>query len=250
MDVDIITMEEVQNCNVLKKLNDQLPGMNYLPYMIQGTDTATGQNVGILTRIDPIVNMQRTTARAEYPIKNSSCNSTIKGSSGVSKHFFTKFNVQGLKKPLALIGMHLLAFPDREDRCVEREAQATVIRDIARSMRDSYIILNGDLNDFDRQVKDAAGSIPISSVLDILKDGYFYNIAASIVESSKRYSSWYDMNGNCKVDPKELTMIDHLLVSSDLSSSILSASYYHGWNASCNSLNSDHWPVIVRLNIV
>lgn len=28
-------------------------------YLVQGTDTATGQNVGLLTRVDPIVAMQR-----------------------------------------------------------------------------------------------------------------------------------------------------------------------------------------------
>ena len=35
------------------------PDLLLQPYLVQGTDTATGQNVGLLTRIDPIVAMQR-----------------------------------------------------------------------------------------------------------------------------------------------------------------------------------------------
>jgi len=249
IDADIVSLVEVQNCNVLKKLNDELKDLKYLPYMISGTDTATGQNVGILTRIDPSVNMQRTANRIEYPVKNSSCDASSTGSSGVSKHYFTKFNVGGLSKPLGLIGLHFLAFPDRQDRCVEREAQATVIRDLGRSLGDTHLIVLGDVNDFDREIKDAAGSVAISNVLDILKDGAkLHNVAANIINVSQRYSCWWDANGNCKVDPKELTMIDHLLVSTGLRAQVASASFYHGYQASCNTLNSDHWPVVVQLN--
>ncbi len=36
-----------------------LTPFKYKPYLIKGTDTATGQNVGIITKIDPSSNMQR-----------------------------------------------------------------------------------------------------------------------------------------------------------------------------------------------
>jgi hypothetical protein len=65
-------------------------------------------------------------------------------------------------------------------------------------------------------VKDAADSVPISNVLNILKtqpDMELVNAAAEISDKNQRYSCWYDPNNNCKDDPHELTMIDHLLLS-------------------------------------
>jgi len=250
INADIINIVEVQNCNVLKKLNDELKGMNYLPYLVQGTDTATGQNVGILTRVDPIQNLQRTDSRVEYPVAGSKCNyKGTPGNTGVSKHFYTQFKVEGMSNPLVLIGLHFLAFPDDVSRCVQREAQATVIRRLADGFTGSNVIVLGDVNDFDPTVQDAADSVPISGVLNILKSTSLINMAAEIKDVSQRYSCWYDANSNCKVDPHELTMIDHLLVSKDLKLSITSAEYFHGYNASCNGLISDHWPVVVTLDL-
>jgi hypothetical protein len=67
-------------------------------------------------------------------------------------------------------------------------------------------------------VRDAADSVPISNVLNILKEqpssnSELVNVAAEISDRNQRYSCWYDANDNCEHDPHELTMIDHLLLS-------------------------------------
>jgi hypothetical protein len=66
----------------------------------------------------------------------------------VSKHQYTTFNVSGLDKPIALVGMHLLAFPDDKTRCLQREAQATVLAELTATLisQGNYVVLLGDMN--------------------------------------------------------------------------------------------------------
>jgi len=115
---------------MLQRLADsvkQLGVPGYMPYMIKGTDTATGQNVGLLTLVDPIVSLTRTSNRQNYPVVGSGCKFTGPAAdSAVSKHYSTQFYVNGLR--LAMIGAHLVAFPVDPSRCAQREAQATVLR--------------------------------------------------------------------------------------------------------------------------
>jgi hypothetical protein len=45
----------VGDCGVLREVLDLLPpGHGYNPYLVRNDDTATGQHVGLLSRIDPI----------------------------------------------------------------------------------------------------------------------------------------------------------------------------------------------------
>ena len=53
IDADIVHFNEVEDCRVLRLLMDMLPGHGYRAYLVPGTDNMTGQNVGVLTRIDP-----------------------------------------------------------------------------------------------------------------------------------------------------------------------------------------------------
>lgn len=56
--------------------------------------------MGILTRIDPQQSLQYTFNRTTYPIPSSRCGYTGQNkTSGVSKHYFTSFRVEGLPKP-------------------------------------------------------------------------------------------------------------------------------------------------------
>jgi len=258
LSADIISFEEVQDCMVLNKLNSMLIGLDYLPYLVTGTDTATGQNVGILTRIDPYISLRRTALRVTYPIAGSQCG--YKGSAGdsaVSKHYIASFNIAGLPSPLTLIGMHFLAYPDDVSRCVQREAQASVIQSlIATALQEGHsVIAMGDLNDFDGVVRDQANSQPISQVLKLLQDplpnvpGDELITAAEFAPQSDRYTIWWDRDGNCRIDPSELTSLDHLLFSSDLSLYVDKVSFEHNYPAVCNTFESDHWPVVLHLSI-
>jgi len=258
INADIVSLVEVQDCYVLTKLNGLVPTLKYLPYLIRGTDTATGQNVGILTRVDPYVPLQRSSLRATYPIQGSQCG--YKGSAGdtaVSKHYYTSFKISGLPSPLTLIGLHFLAYPDDITRCVQREAQATVIRSLAASALQSghSVIVLGDLNDFDGLVLDQANSRPISQVLSLLRNtlptvsGDELSNAAQFSTQSNRYTIWWDENGNCRVDPSELTSLDHVLFSKDLNAYVDGVSFDHTYSAACGSYESDHWPIVLRLTI-
>jgi exonuclease III len=250
---DIINFCEVEGCDELNILKDKLDG-SYLPYLKKGTDSSTGQNVGMLTRIDPLVNLYRTELKYNYPLPDSKCGySGSVGSSGVSKHYITEFKFNGYS--VAFIAAHLLAIPTDPLRCAEREAQAAVLQNIIFDYinRDYEIIMIGDFNDYDAEVLDINNNKPISRVLDILK-GYqgdlaglykLYNIAEEI-QQKDRYSDWWDSDNNCNTSSqKDYSMIDHILVTNNIRIFIYDVFIYHGYDEYCGKYNSDHFPVIV-----
>jgi hypothetical protein len=126
LNADFINLAEVESCDELMDLleTDSMKDMGYLPYMVQGKDSSTGQDVGMITRVDPQEDLTRTENRVEYPLSSSECNSSYTGTYGVSKHYITTMKVSDV--PIAIISCHLLAFPDDENRCVQREAQVFI----------------------------------------------------------------------------------------------------------------------------
>jgi len=56
---DIVNICEIEGDTEMNLLNDELSS-ELKPYLIKGTDTSTGQNVGMLTKIDPVVDLFRT----------------------------------------------------------------------------------------------------------------------------------------------------------------------------------------------
>lgn len=251
---DIINFCEIEGCDELNILKSYL-GTSYYPYLKKGTDTATGQNVGILTKVDPIVSLYRSEEKIAYPISGTKCGSTTaSGSSGVSKHYITEFNLNnGLK--LAMIGAHLLAIPTDPARCVQREAQAQVLQNIVSSyiQRNYEIILLGDMNDFDAETLDINSDKPTSRVLDIIKglDGqkkgtYELTNIAYRIKQNERYSDWWDSDNDCNTSlKKDYSMIDHILVTPNIDKKIVNAYIYHGYKEYCGKWNSDHYPVVV-----
>jgi exonuclease III len=246
---DIINFCEIEGCDELNMLIENLDS-SYKPYLKKGTDSSTGQNVGMLTRIDPIVNLYRTEDRFNYPIEGSKCGYTGQSSNtGVSKHYITEYAINNIK--IAFITAHLLAFPTDPTRCAEREAQAMVLQNVINNytIKGYEIIFMGDLNDFDGTVIDANNNIPTSKVLELLKgDGKYelFSISENIVQS-ERYTDWYDENNNCKSSSNEFSMIDHILVSDRLRNSIVNSYIYHGYDEYCGKYNSDHFPVVIDL---
>jgi exonuclease III len=242
---DYVNWCEVEGCDELNELVEQL-GSGYNPYLIKGTDSSTGQNVGLITRIDPVVNLYRDETRYTYPIPGSKCGYTgAEGTSGVSKHYITELEVGGFK--IAVIGLHLLAYPTDSTRCAEREAQAMVAQQIAlKYLQAGYeVIVLGDLNDFDGQVLDSNNSVPTSQVLEILKCGGQLVTTTTWVPQESRYTNWWDKDGSCASTPNEFSMIDHILVTPGLASKVKGAFVYHGYEEFCGTYNSDHYPVIV-----
>lgn len=255
---DIINFCEIEGCDELNMIKDKLDDTYYTPYLKKGTDSSTGQNVGMLTRLDPLVDLYRTEMKYEYPIPGSKCGYTgVPSSSGVSKHYITEFTFNGYN--VAFIAAHLIAIPTDSARCAQREAQATVLQNTIYSYIDKgyEVIMLGDFNDYDGEVLDVNNNKPTSRVLDILKgnDGDFagsytmYSVAEEI-EQKERYSDWWDSDSNCNTaSQKDYSMIDHVLVTDAIRHNILDVFIYHGYDEYCGKYNSDHYPVVIDLTL-
>lgn len=252
---DIINFCEIEGCDELNMLKAKL-GASYMPYLKKGTDSSTGQNVGMLTRVDPSKSLYRTEDRYNYPIPGSKCGYTgPPSSSGVSKHYITEFEFGGMN--IAFIAAHLVAIPTEASRCAQREAQASVLQTvIADYIQNDYeIIMLGDFNDFDAEVSDLNSDKPTSMVLDILK-GYkgdhagkyqLYNIAETITQSN-RYSDWWDSDNNCNTSSNnDYSMIDHILVTDAIRKNIGDTFIYHEYSEYCGTYDSDHFPVVLDI---
>jgi len=254
---DIINFCEVEGCDELNMLKDKLDG-SYTPYLKKGTDSSTGQNVGMLTRVDPLISLYRSDLKYNYPIPDSNCGYTgSSGSSGVSKHYITEFEFNGMD--IAFISAHLLAIPTDPSRCAQREAQALVLQSVIYDFinKDYEIIMLGDFNDYDAEILDINSNKPISKVLDILKGlkgelagKYQLYSAAETIPQDERYSDWWDSDNNCNTASiKDYSMIDHILVTDKIRKNIINTFIYHGYDEFCGKYNSDHYPVVVDLII-
>ena len=256
---DIMNVCEVEGCDELNALmwnNKQtVNGTEYAPYLKQGTDTATGQNVGLMTKWSPIANLTRTEERITYPLEGSNCGYTgAPGTVGVSKHYITEYVFYG--RPTLFIGLHLLAYPEDATRCAEREAQAQIIQNVVAEYvtnnKDGEVIILGDLNDFDGRVLDANRNVPTSRVLDILtglaglhKGEYELRSAGEKIPEVERFSDWWDENGDCVSTGNEFSMIDHVLLTPFLFEKIGNAFVYHGYDEFCGKYDSDHYPLVI-----
>lgn len=115
---DIMNVCEVEGCYEMSELLDQVAAnVSYNVYLKQGTDTATGQNVGLMTAISPVANLTRTEERMAYPLADSKCaydgpNGTV----GVSKHYLTEYILYGRRT--LFVGLHLLAYPEEDRKSV------------------------------------------------------------------------------------------------------------------------------------
>ena len=255
VDPDIINFCEVEGCDELNMLKDKLDS-SYTAYLKKGTDTGTGQNVGMLTRIDPLINLYRTELKHNYPLEDSMCGYTGPiNSSGVSKHYITEFNFNGMK--VAFISAHFIAIPTDPARCAQREAQASILQTVISDYigKNYEVIVLGDFNDYDAEILDVNSDKPTSIVLDILKglkgelagNYNLHNIAEQIPQN-ERYSDWWDSDNNCNTASKnDYSMIDHVLVTDAIRKNVENVFIYHGYDEYCGKYDSDHYPVIVDL---
>lgn len=252
---DILHLAEIDTCEVLDTVSSFDP--SYQSYLIEGKDTATHQNVGLVTRITPLTTLYRTEERVAYPIPISTCNytGTETGTTGVSKHMITEFvfSTPTQNISIAFIGAHLLAYPTDTLRCIEREAQSQILQFMIVDYihRGFEIIVLGDFNDFDGEIPDSNGHQPISSVLDILKGSagshkgeYLLVSVGDKITSTTRFSDWYDENHNCKSTSTEFSQIDHILLSNFLYDKLEKVFMYQSYEQICGSLYSDHYPIV------
>ncbi|GEM_PF-1218563 len=246
-DPDILNLCEVENQAALDLFNDTfLTGRGYRAYLAQGADSFTGQDVALLTRIDPV------DGAIHYDGRKGHSGGQAKA---MSKDYVARFDVGGVK--IALVGLHLLAQPNREDRRLPRQAQADAARLIALDqVAEGYgVVVLGDVNDYDGDdcCRDHIDSTPITTVLTAIKGmdpadaGDDLVSAASFVPKANRYTAHWDKNDNGAVDPpQELTAIDHLLLSPTLANRIEYVDIPHTHDP---TQHPDHFPIVVRLKL-
>ena len=160
-DPDLAVICEVENRSALERFNDGfLRESGYRAFIFEGDDVDTGQDVALLTRVDP----DEVTFHEEAMSRNGV-------RKGLTKNIVAKVRVGSLR--LGVIGVHLIANPDDRSRRAEREAQAGCIRELTRRLRRSnhLPVVCGDFNDYDGCVEssDCNDSMPISNVLRIAR---------------------------------------------------------------------------------
>ncbi|KAG5185898.1 Endonuclease/exonuclease/phosphatase [Tribonema minus] len=274
LDADIISLAEVRSCAELRALAALLPG-GYAPYMVDGRDTYTAQNVGLLTRVDPVADVWRTNARAAYPIEGSVCGYSSSGGGGgvdddgstygVSKNYVAQLALFGGDLKIAVVGLHLLAHPGSVERCARREAQASVLRATVEALAagGAEVIALGDFNDFDAIAPGESAGDACSGGIGGGGSGcgggaaQLYNLCAR-VPARTRFSAWWDKDQDCTIDgAAELSLLDHVLVTEGLAGAVAGVRIAHeygpfrGQKACVNSdaYVSDHWPIVVDFDL-
>jgi exonuclease III len=249
---DIVNLVEIENDAALTTLNDRfLAGRGYRPYFVQGGDTFTGQDVALLTRIDPDGD------QILFDDREGQSGDVRKS---VSKNYNAVITVGDTK--ILLVGLHFLAQPNRPDRRLQREAQADAIRSIVLDRRcpDCEVIVLGDFNDYDgaSNALDHVDSAPITNVmlsvkrLDAADPADDLVNAATLVPKGERFTSFFDQDEDMQIDrPHELTSIDHVLISRGLADQIDTVEIDHDLNPALGTSGfvSDHFPIVVRFDL-
>jgi endonuclease/exonuclease/phosphatase family metal-dependent hydrolase len=240
VDADVIVLVEVEHLDILRTMiRRELAGLGYSAYLIDGRDTFTGQDVGVLSRF---------TARSVYRTNERA---SVPGDSpyGVSKNIIIRFDAAGM--PVSLIGVHFLAQADSPERRPRREAQAEVIRRaVVREMAAGReVIVAGDFNDYDPAVPDVAGSAAITDVLAIVRsagEGPADDLHSALqaIPRARRYTVGRDRDGDGIVEPHEAAAIDHVLLSPALARRMRDAHVAH---TPAHGAVSDHWPLVVTI---
>ena len=242
LDADVVLIPETENLGALQMLADEsLADMGYTAVLVDGRDTFTGQDVGLLTRL-PVQASGRTDERALVGVSDQQY--------GVSKNLWVRMDMGGT--PVTVIGVHFLARPDDVERRPRREAQAEVIRQLvaAEQAAGREVIALGDFNDFDEAVLDRRASRPISDVMAIVKragpgdDDDLVNVMGDVPQA-QRFTALYDRNANRVIEPGELSAIDHVLLSPGLYRRVLDVRYVHSFDP---REVSDHFPIVVTLS--
>ncbi|CAD7702150.1 unnamed protein product [Ostreobium quekettii] len=248
---DILGLQEVEDCSRLSDLVELL-SLGYEGYLVEGEDRATGQDVALLTRVDPSGNLARTAEKVSTPA-GSKCGAHD-NSTGVSKHLVARFPpLEGIPFKFAIINVHFKAYPKNASSCAQREGQAKVIQNEARRLIDDgyEVAILGDLNDLSdlHRVKTCSKETkPLSRVLSMLRDVDDDGVddlrnAIEFVPVGERYSSRF-----IDEEKEKLSLIDHVLLTPKLWGLVDRVWIDHtGADAPYEDRVSDHWPILVAL---
>src|SRR5688572_7792056 len=243
---DLIHISEVEDLETLERLALEVGDPTYRAYLVPGRDDFTRQNVGLLSRIDPTRPLFRTEEWSVGPGGGPA--------QGVPKHYAAVLPIEDME--VLVVGIHLLAFPSDPERAPRRESQAEVLRRLAvaeGSGQEREVVVLGDFNDFDPEVPDVAGNVPISRTLETVRalrredPTDDLGNAALRLAPSERYSAFHDANANGVDDGlSERSLTDHILLSPRLHARIASARVLGGHDP---LEITDHFPLEVTLDL-
>jgi endonuclease/exonuclease/phosphatase family metal-dependent hydrolase len=212
---DITVLSEIEGPHILDRLltSPGLSDRDLKPVFVQGEDTFTGQDMGILAGMSPMLAYR---SDDRVPVDSRS--------QGVSKNLVARFPF-AVGRCLSVIAIHLLSRAEDASRAEARQAQAEVVRRTAVKERSAgcEVVVAGDFNDYDPDVADPAGHTAVTTVLKTIKsmeptdpDDDLINPAIRL-PLAERYSNRWDRDGDGRIElPREGSLIDHVLVSPTL----------------------------------
>lgn len=246
VDADVVHVSEVEDIETLERLLLEMGDPSYRAYLVPGRDPFTRQNVGIITRVDPDEPLRRTDSWAAGPRGGPE--------QGVAKNLVAPFTWNEL--PVALLGAHLLAFPEDPERAVRREGQAEALRRFSLEegpLRGRLLVLCGDLNDLDPEVTpDLPGAglsaaLPILREVDATRDDDDLVNAAAWLPLERRFSVFVDRDGDgLDGGLSDRSLTDHILLSPELAPALERVEVY---DAHDPLGPSDHFPLKVTLRL-
>ena len=279
---DILVLSEVSSpeaCVALAALLREKDLGDFQSYHVEGRDSYTGFDVAFVSRVVPdriegelihlfapdrtprIRDVQNGATQLPWTAERYSRPEGEEEGEGteaiavLKRHAACFFSLSGHK--IGMVGLHLKSNPSDPQANAQRTAEAAIVRRIVQReivSRGYLPIILGDLNDYDPDVEMADSTRKTeTSVLRMLKDidpqrdgDELVNVAAHIPRVADRFSSHWDYNENGAADGEDVfTLIDHILLGTQLASGITRAFICHA-----NSLEiSDHFPVIVDLDL-
>lgn len=234
----LLAVQEVESCEVLHNLTRVVNQHSAAPFSVQlvpGTDTATRQQVALLSRGLAPGNLTRSEGRHGLPVPGGACGNTasLSSSTGVSKHFMSLVQLPPAWQPaqhVLLVGVHLLSKPNDPVACAKREGQALALLAAVNSTlaqleqrlgRRPYVVVLGDFNDLDGgDSLSHAGVPPNSRVLHFVKSQLGLQSVATGTTQANRWSI-----GGAQDTSYLGVALDHVLVDARLREHVQALEY-------------------------
>ena len=265
---DILNLLEVTSNEAVEHLVQILhdKGLEeYRGFHVESGDKFTGFDVALVTRLAPdAVEGQSIrcilsprgdlTWRANYSFVDDEGNLQER-ETAVARHAIYYFQVQGIR--IGLLGLHLKANPNDPYSNSRRTAESLICQRIIQKEivdRGYLPIVLGDLNDYDPDVPDLDDTRNTqTTVLANLKNydagskaKELFNPAFRIKRLADRATSHWDRNENDMADSEDVfTMIDYVLLPNAFQSAVQRMFV----SRVSNLETSDHWPVVVDLDL-
>jgi exonuclease III len=282
LEPDILVMPEIiskEGAAAVEEILQEKGMRDFRGYHVDGSDTFSGFDVAIFSRIEPDevdgrriaihVPARRAGAKGRDGEQDNAADAWLRQEftyvdergrqrteeALLQRHAVAYFTVCGVK--IGVLGLHLKSNPSDVGANAQRTAETRIARDIIRRkiVDKGYLpIVLGDLNDYDPDVPMADGRRKTqTTVLRDIKDfdpdregPELVNAAQCIPRRADRYSSHWDFNENGVADSDDVfTMIDHVLLPRELEPGIVRAFICHAIDLDV----SDHFPVVVDVDL-